>query len=250
MALPKISLQDSNIISLKALDVLNKHKNGVRFVEFVELVHKELPKYSRNNVYYQVWRLPKKYPDKVYLPEKGIYQLIKHAKYPRSKKQLLKNEEDYYQFFVEYLTELENCVAEPIGRNKIGKIKWTNPDVLGVKRTDENDTIQATLEIVSAEIKKESDFNELITGFGQACSYKLFSHKSYLVVPKFEKELQRLDSLCGMFGIGFVLFNVTKKGKLEFELRHRAIRSEPDNFFIAQHDTLKIFIRQLIDKSN
>jgi hypothetical protein len=41
--------------------------------------------------------------------------------------------------------------------------------------------LQMPTEIVSAEIKL--DAAQVITAFGQACSYKLFSHRSCLVVP-------------------------------------------------------------------
>jgi len=252
MSALRISLQDSERICLKALDLLSKHRNGIRFAEFVELVHKELPAFSRNSVYFQVWCLPKKYPEKVLLPEKGLYQLKKYAKRPQAKKQTVKNEEDYYQFVAEYLTELENCIAGPLGATRMGKVKWSNPDVLGVRRTDENDTIQATLEIISAEVKIGTNYTDLITGFGQACSYKLFSHKTYVVVPRIESsgDLQRLDSLCGLFGVGLVLYDLTRNGTPKFDLRHRALKSEPDNFFIAQHESLKNAIRELIARAS
>ncbi len=47
-----------------------------------------------------------------------------------------------------------------------------------------------------------------LSNFSQACAYRLFSHRSYLVVPKqaHADELARLDALCEIFGIGLVTF--------------------------------------------
>jgi len=42
------------------------------------------------------------------------------------------------------------------------------------------------LEVIAAEIK--IDVGQLITAFGQACAYKLFAHRSYLV---FQRALNR-----------------------------------------------------------
>ena len=49
----------------------------------------------------------------------------------------------------------------------------------------------------------------LITAFGQACAYRLFSHKSYIVVPTDspEDDIGRLDTSGRIFGIGVILFN-------------------------------------------
>src|SRR5262249_19394659 len=65
-------------------------------------------------------------------------------------------------------------------------------------------------EIVSAELK--IDGTGLIVAFGQACSYKLFSHKSYIVVPSQsqEEDIGRLDVLCRTIGLGLILFDADK----------------------------------------
>jgi hypothetical protein len=86
-------------------------------------------------------------------------------------------------------------------------------------------------EIVSAEIKTES--TQLITAFGQACAYSLFSHKSYLVIPKRSSpdDISRLDALCQGFGIGLVLFDTTSPEIPGFTIRIRPRKSEPDMFY-------------------
>jgi hypothetical protein len=87
-------------------------------------------------------------------------------------------------------------------------------------------------EIVSAEIKL--DANGLITAFGQACAYRLFSHKSYIVVPlnSSEDDIARLDTLARIFGIGLILFNASDPKSPEFEIRVRAAKYEPDMFYV------------------
>jgi len=108
----------------------------------------------------------------------------------------IKNE-DFYKSFADYLqNDLEECTnAIPLGGNKF-RDKWGTPDVIGKRESKRSDIIQAPVEIVSAEIK--TDAVQLITAFGQACSYRLFSHKSYLVIPELsaQDEVARLDSLC------------------------------------------------------
>lgn len=75
--------------------------------------------------------------------------------------------------------------------------------------------IELPPEITSAELKYSTSWKELIQGFGQASAFKLFSHRSYLVIPKqTRQEYQaRLDKLCLLFGIGFVLYDADPKVK-------------------------------------
>ena len=96
-----------------------------------------------------------------------------------------------------------------MGGNKF-KDKWGTPDVIGILKSRESDIIKLQTEIISAEIKV--DTANLITAFGQACSYKLFSHKSYIVIPNSssEEDIARIDGLSLIFGVGLILFNNTK----------------------------------------
>ena len=120
-----------------------------------------------------------------------------------------------------------------MGGNKFGD-KWGTPDVLGIYKFSETDPIRPPIEIVSAEIK--TDTNQLITAFGQACSYKLFSHKVYLVVPKdAERDIGRLESLCSRFGIGLILFDRSNPKSPDFEIRTRAAKNEPDYFYVNDY---------------
>jgi hypothetical protein len=142
-------------------------------------------------------------------------------------------EEHFYQPFAEWLVnELEECTkAIPVGGNTF-RDKWGTPDVIGVRESRKSDIIKFSTEIVAAEIKLESA--NLITAFGQACAYRLFCHKSYLVVPldSPEDDLARLDTLARIFGIGLILFSKADPKLPEFEIRVRAARHEPDMFYV------------------
>lgn len=132
------------------------------------------------------------------------------------------------------MNELEECTgAIPLGGGKF-KDKWGTPDVIGVYKFSEVEPIRPPIEIVSAEIKV--DANQLVVAFGQACCYKLFSHKVYLVVPKqAQLEIPRLESLCMRFGIGLILFNNENIQEPAFEIRTRALKSEPDYYYVNMY---------------
>lgn len=106
-------------------------------------------------------------------------------------------EEAFYKPLADYLVnDLEECTkAIPLGGKKFAD-RWGTPDVIGIRVSRQTDLIKVSTEIVSAEVK--TDPQQLVTGFGQVCCYKLFSHKCYLVVPKDSErdDLSRLESLC------------------------------------------------------
>jgi hypothetical protein len=133
------------------------------------------------------------------------------------------------------VNELEECTkAIPVGGSSF-KDKWGTPDVIGVREPRKSDIIRLPTEIVSAEIK--IDTNGLITAFGQACAYRLFSHKSYIVVPvdSPEDDLARLDTLARIFGIGLILFNTKDPADPDYEIRVRASKHEPDMFYVNKY---------------
>lgn len=115
------------------------------------------------------------------------------------------------------------------------KDKWGTPDVIGIREPRKSDIIKPPTEIVSAEVK--TDAGNLITAFGQACSYKLFRHKSYVVIPKesLEEDIARLDGLCRIFGVGLVLFDAGNVETPAFETRVRAAKHDPDMFYANKY---------------
>ena len=114
--------------------------------------------------------------------------------------------------------------------------------MIGVLRPKPTDIFTFPLEILSAEIKTDSA--GLITAFGQACSYKLFSHRSYIVVPSasMEADLSRLDSLCMIFGIGLIVFDAANPDEPAFKILTRAARHEPDMFYVNK------YVREVADE--
>lgn len=153
-------------------------------------------------------------------------------------------EEDFYKPFAYWLEKkTEECTkAMPLGGNKF-KDKWGTPDVIGKRVPHPSDIIKGTTEIISAEIKV--DTRDLITAFGQACSYKLFSNKSYIVVPKNSPvdDLSKLDSLCLIFGIGLVLFDNTNPDDPKFEIKCRPFKHDPDMYYVNKY--MKLIVDDL-----
>ncbi|MBC7334479.1 MAG: hypothetical protein H5T85_08540, partial [Actinobacteria bacterium] len=113
----------------------------------------------------------------------------------------------------------------------------------GVREPFKGDIIKFPTEIVSAEIK--ADPGDLIKAFGQACSYKLFSHKSYIVIPKNspQDDVSKLDSLCLIFGVGLVLFDSNDINEPGFEIRVRPLKHEPDMFYVNKY--IKLIEKEL-----
>lgn len=145
-------------------------------------------------------------------------------------------EEAFYEPFADWLiNELEECTtAIPVGGN-VFKDKWGTPDVIGIREARRSDIIKPPTEIVAAEIKL--DLNGLITAFGQTCSYKLYSHRAYIVVPQnsSDEDKSRLDALARIFGIGFILFDAATPKAPNFTIRVRASRHEPDMFYVNKY---------------
>jgi len=235
-----MSTQREKIIS-KALEILESRPNGIRYSELFREIKSQLPEVPENTIHGTIWDLDKKILE-VVKPERGIFILKKYLeengyeKLEESEKTGRGiNEVDFYEPFANYLREeLDECTkAIPLGGNKF-RDKWGTPDVLGVYKFSGINPIQPPIEIISAEIK--TDTNQLVTAFGQACSYKLFSHKVYLVVPNdAEMDIGRVESLCLRFGIGLILFNKNNPQNPNFQIRNRATKSEPDYFYVNEY---------------
>jgi hypothetical protein len=215
----------------EAIDILKLNPNGVRRSHLANEIKNRNPHISIATIRaFITMDLCQKRPKEIYKPDRGLYL---HTKFrnisePSTKDKKI-NEEDFYQPFADWLVnELEECTKAISLGGAVFKDRWGTPDVIGIRKPRMTDIIKPLTEIVSAEIK--IDTGNLITAFGQACSYKLFSHKSYIVIPKnsFEEDIARLDSLCIIFGIGLILFDSSNIKLPEFEIRVRASKQEPD----------------------
>jgi len=234
----------------KAIEILKNNPQGVRYVELVRKIKKELPEIKEKNIYGTVYDLHRRLPYQIEKPERGLFRFIFHRVVKvtdegkgidlvdvtkKGKKGILL-EENFYQKFADYLkNDLDECTnVIPLGGSRF-QDKWGTPDVLGIYKFSEMDPIKPTPEIISAEIKTNT--NQLITAFGQACAYKLFSHKVYLVIPQDsdEADRSRIESLCSRFGIGLITFDRENKLNPNFQIRTRAIKSEPDYFYVNEY---------------
>ena len=231
-------------ITDKAIEILTEHPEGLRYAELVRRISATNGSFKKNTIHGNVWNLQETFPDRVYKPSRGLFRLLefrdpetdqlKDELVPKQPRKI--KEEEFYEPFAEWLvSEVEECTkAIPLGGNRF-RDKWGTPDVIGKRESKRSDIIQASVEIVSAEIKP--DVGQLVTAFGQACAYCLFSHKSYLVVPNQspQEEIARLDSLCQVFGIGLVLFNSLDPTDPDFTIRVRPHLQQPDLFYVNKY---------------
>ncbi|MEM0476216.1 MAG: hypothetical protein QW367_01070 [Candidatus Aenigmatarchaeota archaeon] len=252
----KTTEQKRKAIREKALEILENSPQGIRYSKLVNKIHEEYPEIKLKLIQWEIWNLDKKIKD-VIKPERGLYILRKFYENLKEEKifeeETKIREETIYQKFADYLVqELEECTkAIPLG-GSVFRDRWGTPDVLGIYKISKPSIIEPLPEIISAEIK--IDTNQPIIAFGQACSYKLFSHKVYLVLPETisQVDLSRLESLCLRFGIGLILFNVNQVLKEDagldktFRIITRAIKQEPDYFYVNEY--LKRLDRNILEK--
>ena len=230
-------------ITSKAIEVLKSNPDGVRYSNLIRKIHEELSAIPVNTIRGATWDLDTRVPDEVYKPTRGLFRHItfrvkeiseEERELPIEIEKI--KEEGFYEPFAEWLVnESEECTeAIPLGGNKF-KDKWGTPDVIGKREPRRSDIVKTPTEIVSAEIKVNT--KELITAFGQACSYKLFSHKSYIVIPtdSSQDNISKLDALCLIFGMGLVLFNNGNANEPQFEIRVRPIKHDPDMFYLNRY---------------
>ena len=243
MVTPSTTKKDR--ITQAAKELLSGRPDGIRFSELVDSMQGAFPDDPYGTITGTVWNLDTRFPTEIYKPSRGLFRLTKFrdalAAIPSEAvvshdRSAAVREADFYEPFAEYLVnELEECTtAVALGGNRFGG-KWGTPDVFGILRSRESDIVKSPLEVVVAEIKL--DTGQLITAFGQACAYKLFSHRSYLVVPREAQpeDIDRLDALCLIFGIGFILYDATRPNAPAFQIRVRAAKHEPDNFYVNQN---------------
>lgn len=227
----------------KARELIDATPQGKRYSELHREICALLPDIPSNTVHGALHKFRSELPDTYYLPVRGLYRHTEFkgqdepAPIPvKSNKSSKVKEEDFYEPFADWIVnELEEATkAIALGGNRF-KDKWGTPDVIAVREARRSDIIRPPTEIISAEIKL--DIAGLITAFGQCCAYKLFSHKTYLVVPASasDEDIARLDSLARIFGVGLVLFDSDSPKNPEFTIRSRASREEPDMFYVNKY---------------
>lgn len=158
------------------------------------------------------------------------------------------SEQAFYASFAEWLEENDEVtIAGPLGGSVLGG-KWGTPDVIGVLKPRAQDIFKFEAQIVTAEIKATP--NQPVVAFGQAVAYRLFSHKSYIVVPRTttSDDMTRLTSLCSIHGVGLVLFTLDTEQPDYGVVVLPAIAS-PDMFYVNMMlDRLKASEPRLLNR--
>jgi hypothetical protein len=236
MATTKVKKTDSHRgrIEAAALAVIKATPTGIHWAEMVRAVSAALPDVNPNTIRGSLHHIANHLPAGVFKPERGIYAYGSESAPPIAEVAIPTRyrEQDFYQPFADWLiNEVEEATdAVSLGGSGFGG-KWGTPDVIGLYRPRKTDPIQFTEEVIAAEIK--IDTSSLIVAFGQACAYKLFAHRVYIVVPRnaLQEDLRRLDALAGVVGIGLVKFNAEDPANPEFTVMARAAKHEPDYFY-------------------
>lgn len=221
----------------KCLELLEQAPKGLRYSELKRSLEAAFPDAKPQTFPRIIVGLNTDFPELVAKPAKGLFIARKfqpEAVEPSEEKGMGKAaENDFYASFADYVeNELQECTeAIALGGN-IFADKWGTPDVFGIQKARDSDIFRQPIEVLSAEIKTNTA--GLITAFGQACSYKLFSHRSYIVIPSAsaKPDLERLDALCMIFGIGLVRFDAENAKRPAYDIRVRAARHDPDPFYV------------------
>ena len=219
-----------------AVEIIGEHSEGIRYSDLRRKIHERDSSFKWGTIAGTLRDLDVLI-EEVEKPSRGLFRIAGTDDGGNSVVSLpTPQEENFYSPFADWLRDdLEDVTkAIPLGGNRF-KDKWGTPDVIGKRDSRRSDIVKQPIEIVSAEIKTNS--SQLITAFGQACAYCLFSHRSYLVVPRqaAADEISRLDSLCQVFGLGFVLFDSGDPEDPKFEIRVRPRKQDPDMHYTNKY---------------
>jgi hypothetical protein len=201
----------------------------------VKQICEQNPETSKSAIAAQVVGLASTFPKEISRPSRGLFvpagQTPDGDAISTKADQTTLSESIFYRLFADWLKdEGEASNAEPLGGNVLGS-KWGTPDVIGTYKSVAGNVVAFPTEIISAEVKTEPQAS--IVAFGQVVAYRLFSTKTYIVMPRIltEFDKDRLESLCMLLGVGLVLFDLNKEAP-NFAIRVRAQRFSPDMFFV------------------
>ncbi len=225
-----------------AKSIIAASPGGIRYSVLAKQVHSAHPETPPNTIHGSIWNLAQRFPNEISKPSRGLFKPSgttddkvepQTATEPVTKPSKIR-EDDFYEPFADWLkNELDEATtAVSLGGAGMQK-KWGTPDVVGVYKPLASHRIKFDIEIISAEIK--IDPLQPVVAFGQAAAYRLFSAKSYVVMPAdiSPEDYGRLEALCMLFGIGLVLFDIDPK-EPNFQIRVRAARFSPDMFYVNE----------------
>ena len=226
----KLSVKE---IQAAAVDIVREHPGGIRYSALVNEIHLRNPETPVNTIHGSVWNLDAVRPSEVRKPSRGLYVPVGAAEAPEPPKPRVR-EEEFYESFGDWLrSELDEVTdVVPLGGAAF-RAKWGTPDVLGVYKPLASNLVKFPLELVAGEVKVAP--SEAITAFGQAVAYRLFAAKTYIAMSSGipEDDLDRLESLCQLFGVGLALFDPAPKAP-NYQIRVRAQRFSADMFYVNE----------------
>lgn len=232
-----------------ALKVLEEYPQGIRWTELLRAVEARTPDTPHNSVHGGIHNLLTTRTSEITKVARGTYQLAKYveaddalasAQEAETVATIVKaetpgsealTEQDFYTSFAKWLEENDEAtVADALGGASLGG-KWGTPDVIGVLKPRAQDIFKFEPQIVTAEIKAVP--GQPVVAFGQAVAYRLFSHKSYIVVPNSTSsdDLNRLKSLCSIHGVGLVTFALNKD-QPDYAVVVLPVNAAPDMFYV------------------
>ena len=233
----------------KALEILEAHPKGMRWMELLRAVKLQAPENPHNGVHGALHNLLKSTTDVIARPSRGFYRL---SKYIEAEDAVVNEQEDldvsvqvpaetpgaepltekdFYESFAEWMEENDEAtVASALGGASLGG-KWGTPDVIGVLKPRAQDLFKFEPQIITAEIKAVP--GQPVVAFGQAVAYRLFSHRTYIVVPKSttSEDMDRLKSLCSIHGVGLVTFLINKE-QPDYSVIVLPVNASPDMFYV------------------
>ncbi|MFT3976844.1 MAG: hypothetical protein QM688_06995 [Sphingomonas bacterium] len=230
--------------------ILDAHPGGLRWADvlkMIEAAHPETPSNSIRGATHVLFQGA----DDIIKIARGTYQLAKYAEADAAEAAAAEDviastpvpadaegwgigsvsEQDFYESFAEWLEENDEVtVAGALGGSSLGG-KWGTPDVMGVLKPRAQDIFKFEPQIVTAEIKATP--SQPVVAFGQAVAYRLFSHKSYIVVPRTttSDDMNRLKSLCSIHGVGLVIFTLDKE-RPDYSVVVLPAVASPDMFYV------------------
>ncbi|WP_095012920.1 hypothetical protein [Tsuneonella mangrovi] len=235
-------------IQAKAREILEAETGGIRWGALMSRIHADAPETPQNSIHGALQNLFVISNDIVKVA-RGTYQLAKYVAAEDADASAQQAEADgvkvlaaipgadalteqvFYDSFAEWLEENDEATqAAALGGSSLGG-KWGTPDVIGVLKPRAQDIFKFEPQIVTAEIKAVP--NQPVVAFGQAVAYRLFSHKSYIVVPNSTSsdDMNRLKSLCSIHGVGLVTFTLNKD-QPDYAVVVLPVNAAPDMFYV------------------
>jgi hypothetical protein len=250
----------------RAMQVLEAKPQGIRWSDLLQAVESSASGTPHNSIHGGIHNLLTTRTSEIVKVARGTYQLAKYA----SADDAIANaqevatvvtpvkaeapgtetltEQDFYASFAEWLEENDEAtVASALGGSSLGG-KWGTPDVIGVLKPRAQDIFKFEPQIVTAEIKAVT--TQPVVAFGQAVAYRLFSHKSYIVIPKLTSsdDMNRLTSLCSIHGVGLVTFALNK-AQPDYLVVVLPASAAPDMFYVnSMLERLKLSEPTLLNK--